>query len=290
MAKKKRVIVFGGSGLIGSECVALLKKRGHEVFAPSHHTLDIQDIASVEAYLARKKPQVVINAVGLLNVEAIEKDPLPAWRVNAIGAGTIACATAKIPRATLVHISTSQVFEGKKTFYSEEDDTKPLTAYGQSKMVGDSLVRHYCEIAQIKYHIVRASWLYGSKRKTFVDAVLTTLQKEGIFEAAMDQRGNPTNVIDFAEGIITNFVESNAHHSGFFYIGNKTQRKGVSRYDIALEVAKATGIPASRIKKTFVKNITTTPRPSVSLVNTKLPPLRDWRAALEEYIVTLKRE
>jgi dTDP-4-dehydrorhamnose reductase len=284
MAQKKRVVILGASGLIGSELALLLKKRGYTVLAPAQKDLDIRDTEAVEKYIVRAKPHVVVNAVGLLNVEAIEKDPLPAWQVNALGAGNVARAVAKNPGIILVHISTSHVFDGTKAFYVEDEGTKPLTVYGYTKMIGDTLVRHYCGQSQTKYHIVRASWLYGARRPTFVDVVLKTLQGGEIFEASVDQRGNPTYVVDFVEAIFSNFLKTKKHGSGFFYIGNETQKKGVSRYDIALEIAKTAGVPTALVKKATSKKVFTTPRPSVSLLNTKLPPLRDWREGLHEYL------
>ena len=86
--------------------------------------------------LQRVRPQVVINAVGLVKQLAEADDPLAALPVNALLPHRLAqlCALAD---ARLVHISTDCVFAGTRGHYRESDTPDAADLYGRSKLLGE---------------------------------------------------------------------------------------------------------------------------------------------------------
>lgn len=60
-----RILVTGGSGLVGSNLVATLGNK-HHVMAPRHHELDLLNKDAVRAYLVEKKPDLVIHCAGIV--------------------------------------------------------------------------------------------------------------------------------------------------------------------------------------------------------------------------------
>lgn len=57
-----KALLFGGSGLLGSELSPLLEKAGYRVTAPAHPEVDCRDGAQVRAAISRFQPAVVIIA------------------------------------------------------------------------------------------------------------------------------------------------------------------------------------------------------------------------------------
>lgn len=57
-----KALLFGGSGLLGSELGALLERAGYRVLAPAHSEVDCKDGAQVREVVGRFQPAVVILA------------------------------------------------------------------------------------------------------------------------------------------------------------------------------------------------------------------------------------
>jgi dTDP-4-dehydrorhamnose reductase len=267
-----KILLFGGSGLLGKELQGAL--GAHTVLAPSHTDVDIADEAEVTRIIDDTKPDLVINAAAYINVNALEHDPLVGERINEQGAGVVARVAAK-HRLPLVHISTSYVFADSDVPYAEDGPRMPTNVYGQTKSRGEDLVR--ASARKAKQYIVRTSWVYSPARATFIDEVAAALVQGKTVEAS-EQRGNPTYAKELAEAIVHHFVES-TQQSGIYHL---TNAGGASRYEIALEIARCLGIPEECVvKKEFSPSAL---RPSVVLLNTKLPPLPPWQESLRTYI------
>ena len=274
--------MFGGSGLLGNTLHKILLEGKYTVIAPQRTEINIEDDISLEEGIKKYAPDVIINAAALINVNSLEADPLLGWRVNALGAGTIARilrnAARRIP---YILVSTSYVFSDTARPKREEDETSPVNVYGATKALGEHLVTHYA--TGLPFFIVRTGWLYGIHRPTFVDEVARTILQGKIFEASEDQFGNPTSTTDFSKALVQYCIEEE-RESGIYHLVNQTRSSGVSRYDIAREIAAEVKVSSDLIVPVKSDALFVAKRPSVALVNTKLPPLRDWREALREHL------
>jgi dTDP-4-dehydrorhamnose reductase len=85
------------------------------------------------------QPDWVVHCAAQADVDACERDPDGAFRLNADLAGSVARAAAGTG-ARLVHISTDAVFDGKQGGYREGDAPAPINQYGRSKLGGESAV------------------------------------------------------------------------------------------------------------------------------------------------------
>jgi dTDP-4-dehydrorhamnose reductase len=79
---------------------------------------------------------VVLYAAGLTDVDACERDPALAWRLNA----EVSSEIASWGGARVVYFSTDYVFDGARGLYSEDDGTAPVNVYGRSKVAGERAV------------------------------------------------------------------------------------------------------------------------------------------------------
>lgn len=279
-----KILLFGGSGMVGRELSQVLS--GHTVVAPQHAEIDIVDSEAIQRLMTDEKPDFVINAAALINVDAIEENPEPAWQINTHAAGYIAQAAARalIP---VMYISTNYVFGDDKLSYTEEDLTAPVNTYGETKAAGEALIAQYCGDTGTPYYIVRTSWLYSTTRDTVVDFFAKTLLSGEVVDASSGL-GNPTFAGDLAVAIEKNFIEGK-QESGIYHLINESadSRGGVSRFDVACAVAQILGVPPSKVREVSDTTWFKAPRPKAALLqNIKLPPLQHWQTALSAYILS----
>ena len=148
-----RVLIFGGSGMLGHKLVQVLNTR-FEVFttvrgaSAAFENFDIlpaerifgrvsaDDFSTVLEVLAVVRPDVIINAIGIIKQIPTSKDVVETLKVNSIFPHQIAEIAKKIG-ARFITISTDCVFDGKTGFYTEEDKSNAADLYGRSKSLGE---------------------------------------------------------------------------------------------------------------------------------------------------------
>jgi len=125
-----KLLIFGGSGLVGSALRRVLGELGHEIVAPARVEYDI---------LKGPPPRDLFDGVFAAINAAIVKPPAAndvAARVNVEFPKELAslCASAGI---RLVHISTDGVFSGAAGPYDEKAVPDPDDDYGRQKLAGE---------------------------------------------------------------------------------------------------------------------------------------------------------
>lgn len=273
-----KILLLGKNGLLGSEFAAAFKKTSHSLFAFGHAELDITDFDKTNALISDMKPDFIINTAGYTKVDQAETDKELCFAVNAYAVENL----AKISKACdipLLHLSTDYVFDGlKKQGYLESDLANPINVYGESKTLGENLL-----IANAaKFFLVRSSWIFGKYGKNFVSTILDLAKKEQKLRIVNDQSGKPTYSFDLANACLR-FLDSQEY--GIYHIVNE---QAVSWYEYAKIILKQAGIEKEIIPITSEELKRPTKRPSYSiLINSKLPHLRPWPAALKSYLQTI---
>jgi len=259
----QKTILFGAHGMLGHAL--------HEVFPHAqcigHHDVDITDEDATMKLMKREHPAIVINAAAYTDVDGCEDNRVHAFEVNGNGPGYIAKACTEVD-AILVHISTDYIFDGTRTEYCEDDHPNPINAYGESKLLGEVSIAKNLE----NYRIIRTSWLYGRHGKNFVDTILTLSRQMPFVRVVNDQVGKPTYTVDLANKV----PEILSCDPGRYHITNDGQ---CSWYEFARAFIP-NAIPCSTAE--FPRKAR---RPAYSvLANTKTPPLRHWKEAVQEYV------
>jgi dTDP-4-dehydrorhamnose reductase len=85
------------------------------------------------------RPDRIIHCAAATDVDGCQRQPAEAFRLNRDMAGAMAAA-AERHGASLVHISTDNVFAGERADYGEDDEPHPINTYGQSKLDGERAV------------------------------------------------------------------------------------------------------------------------------------------------------
>lgn len=140
-----KLLVFGGLGMAGHVVKQYFSDQPQfEVWDtartaspgdPRSFALDIRDRSRVQELLDAIKPDVVINAVGLLNEEASRRQA-EAIEVNSLFPHQLA-QWAEIYPFRLIHISTDCVFSGLRGDYTESDPADGATLYARTKSLGE---------------------------------------------------------------------------------------------------------------------------------------------------------
>jgi dTDP-4-dehydrorhamnose reductase len=148
-----RLLITGAAGLLGLN-LALAASRTHTVFGVDRGSmrkapfellrLDLTDAGSFEQALSASRAAAVIHCAAVADVDACERDPEAAWRVNTALPALIArvCQQASV---RLIHISTDAVFDGTSSApYSEDDRPNPTSVYARTKLAaeGEVLAAH----------------------------------------------------------------------------------------------------------------------------------------------------
>jgi dTDP-4-dehydrorhamnose reductase len=191
-----RIVVTGAGGGLGRAVVAGAAAH-HDVVALDRAALDIGDHHAVQQVIAECAPELVVNCAAFTAVDANETEPDRAFRDNAQGPHSLALA-AHACGATLVHVSTDYVFDGRKGApYDETDAPAPLSVYGRSKLAGERFVR-----ASVREHfVVRTGYVFGGD-DDYLTRQLAKLRAGEPAAAIADRIGSPTYVRDLAAQLL----------------------------------------------------------------------------------------
>jgi dTDP-4-dehydrorhamnose reductase len=247
-AKRTRLLVTGGSGLLGLNWAAALRGE-HEVWLGTHRraialrgtqaiALDLASEGALARALDRARPDLIIHAAGLSSVDDCERDPAAAHEVNARLAGVVAGIAAARDIA-LAHISTDHLFAGDQPLRTEQDATSPVNAYARSKLEGERLVAERCPRALI----VRTNFFgWGhAGRQSISDWILRGLRARQRLRMFTDAWFTP---------ILARRLALAVHQSlaaGARGVLNICGDERVSKHDFALRLARSFGLPADQI-------------------------------------------
>lgn len=252
-----------------------------QVIGASHAEADITDEKSMRRILESTRPDVVVNAAAFTDVDACETQKDLAFRVNAEGPGILAmqCGELDIP---LMHISTDYVFDGKKAEpYVEEDEPRPLSVYGQSKLEGERQVQKHLG----RSWIVRVCGVFGPYRNNFVSLVADLGKKGEPLRIVRDQKLAPTYTFDAAAGI------GRILRRGPYGIYHLTNQGFTSRLEFTEEILRQAGCentPVIPISSEETKRPAHRPRNSqlenARLKREKIELLPSWEDAVRRYL------
>lgn len=274
----KKVWITGARGRVGTALCKLLDSRDYELLITDSKEVDITKRDEVYKQMQAVRPDVVINCAAMTDVEACEKNPDLAYRVNALGPRNLA-VEADAQQCKLIQISTDDVFSMRSEVpYNEFDHPHPMNVYGKSKYAGEQMAQKLCT----RFVIVRSSWVYGTTQD-FVTGVLNAV-KEGqpALEVPVNQRSSPTSARELAK-VITQFIDKDIYGiyhaactgscSRFEFAGEILRRIGKENELELIPIAKKDGV---RTTYSVLDNM------MLRLDGLEEPP--HWRKALADYL------
>ena len=197
-----RVLLIGANGQLGHTLADALKTLG-EVKALTRLEADLSDPwvldETLKPIVQSFKPHAIVNAAAYTAVDKAETERDVARRVNAHSVGLLA-QLAQSVNAVLVHYSTDYVFDGNGTRpWVEDDETNPLSVYGQTKWLGEKSVAQHCA----RHLILRTSWVVGVHGNNFLKTMLRLASERDALRVVADQIGAPTSTQLLAQVTLT---------------------------------------------------------------------------------------
>jgi dTDP-4-dehydrorhamnose reductase len=281
---ERRILLVGASGQLGSDLARAL--AGPQLVSLTRQELDVTDPAAVLRLVADVGPAWVLNATAFNRVDDAERDPAPAFALNAVAVHHLVRA-AERHRARLCHFSTDYVFgaAGPGPF-AETAVPAPASAYGVSKLAGEHLVRN----AGAHHLVIRSAGLYGvagssGKGGNFVETMLRLGREGKPIRVVDDQVLTPTFTADLARAVRDLLA---ADPPGGIY--HLTSQGACSWYAFACRIFALAGLTPDLQPTSSEAFGAAARRPANSvLLDTRtaalgLFPLRPWPEALRAYL------
>lgn len=230
-----KVLIFGANGMLGHKLVQTLQKR-FDVYATlrtnsadfirfgiinSERIIDgveVENLDVVQKVFDISKPDVIINAVGIIKQLPMSKEVIKTLKINSIFPHQLA-QSAQATGARLITISTDCVFNGRKGNYAEEDVSDAEDLYGKSKNLGEVCAPGCLTLRtsiigrELRTSHSLVEWFLsnrGKKVKGFTKAVYS---------------GFPTIIL---ADIITDLIENHKNLQGLYHVSSEP----ISKFDL----------------------------------------------------------
>ena len=249
------ILFAGGSSLLASSWIRSLDHNYNYILSTHKKkiknkkfrviSLDYSTVDQVLSQLKKHNVKILINCIGLTNIEECETDPDKALNSNTYIPKVLskACDEGNIK---FVHISTDHLYNGKKSYYSEKTPKSPLNIYGETKSKAEDEV-----LKNNKKSIIIRTNFFGwgpSYKNSFSDKILKHLEAEKKIDLFGDVFYTPISIDELKKQILK-LIELNA--SGIFNISSNER---ISKYDFGCRIARVFGYSTDLIINSSIDN------------------------------------
>ena len=285
-----KVLITGGSGLLGGKVAEMAQARGDEVFSGYAHNapgfgravkFDLLDGTAISETIMRIKPEIIIHSAALTDVDRCERERELAYKINVEGTRMVSEASKRVG-SFLIYISTDYVFDGSRGMYREDDSPHPLSYYGRTKLQGEE----FCDGC-----IARSCVIYGSSpasgKVNFALWIINSLKANQPIHVVTDQFITPTLNSNLAAMVLE---AGERHLYGTYHLAGASR---ISRYDFARTVARMLDLDLSLISPCRMEDMNwEAKRPRDSSLDTSKAAklLKEKPLSMEQAMQKLKKE
>jgi len=236
----KRIIVLGGTGLLGTPLVKKLKDIKDNVYSignlsKADFQIDLLDTFDTFKFLTVLKPALIINLVALTNVDKNEANIQKAYLINIKTIENVVNWIIKESvHSHLIHISTDQVYDNLG--YSKENEINLTNIYALTKYMSESVVK------QVQATVLRTNFFGKSQTKDRIslsDWLVDAFKNRRKIDLFTDIYFNPLHFSTLIEMIIKII---DAPVGGVFNLGS---RDGLNKMEFARYLAKTLNLDDS---------------------------------------------
>ena len=253
--KKKKLLILGGSSLLSYIwCNAVCEEfdiyLSNNIKITSYLKFPVLKInlnspENFAKILRQFSIDIVLNTIGLTNVEECENDLDKAYFLNAVLPGKIAKACF-INETKLIHISTDHLYSNENKLHSEEDKVSLVNAYAKSKYEGEiSALSNFSSAL-----ICRTNFFgYGPPHKnSFSDWIIKSSILNKVITLHNDVFYTPISGIYLAN-YAHKLIDNNCF--GVYNISSNTL---ISKYQFGIGLSKLLGISSENIISGSIKS------------------------------------
>jgi len=245
---RKRIIVTGGAGFIGSNICDYLLKNGHEVVcvdnfddyydpkikrnniehALTHpsYTLIEEDIKKTEKILEQIHGNfdAIIHLAAKAGVRYSLKHPVGYEESNVVGTKKILELAVKKNIKQFVFASSSSIYGNSKAPFKEDNiDLKPISPYAQTKLLSEKTCKEYAESGKIRFISLRFFSVYGPRLRPdlVMNKIAASIYQNKELNVFGDGKASRdyTYVDDIIQGIIKSLDYTKSNYE-IFNLGN----------------------------------------------------------------------
>ena len=242
----QKILILGATGMIGQtlfRCLAtestadvygtVRSAEARHFFAPALASkliadVDASHLARVDEVIATLRPDVVINAIGLVKQLEAAHDPVLAITFNSLLPHQLA-ALCKAHAARFIQISTDCVFSGTRGDYRESDAPDATDLYGRSKVLG--------EVVNVPHAITLRTSTVGHELKGGHGLVGWFLAQQGSVKGYRKAIYSGLPTVELAR-VIRDFVLPRPELHGLYHVAGNP----IDKYSLLTLVAQAYGV------------------------------------------------
>jgi len=256
---RKKLFITGGTGFLGGHLllqavgewdVFASARSGHPAVPCVHWVeMDLTDEKGIASAFDAVRPDAVIHAGAMSNVDQCEREREEALAINAKSSALLA-QLSEDAGSRLVHVSSDMVFDGTKGNYSETDPPAPVNYYGETKRIAEEWVLLGCSNSVS----ARAALIYGIPvigGTSFLYQMLKRLEAGREVALFNDQHRSPIPVQALAAALLET---ASASFTGILHLGGSER---IDRYTFGLRVADARGYSRSLLKPVGMNDVPT---------------------------------
>ena len=289
---RSKIVLIGSHGHLGNTLARTWTNAGEGVVALDLPDFDLSSRRIVLETLVPLKPDVIVNAAGLEQIDWLETHPNTSRSIHVQGTANLREA-AKRTGALLVQFSTSEVFgdavpRNPGQGFDEDEPPNPQSVYAKTKLDSERAAAEW-----ERHLIVRTSMLFGQTTPrssgSLVETLFNAVRRTRKFRVIRDRFVSPAwteHLAAASRDLIGHAIRKNMY--GLFHLaGGGT----ASYFEIAEELAKKTGLklelePITREEYGFKAH-----HAAHSTLNCAryhglngVFPIPAWKVALEQYL------
>ena len=241
---RARMLIVGRRGFVGST-LAMAAAQQFEVVedhGPEGPPIDITSAESVRAVFDSARPDIVVLAAAISDIDRCENSPDRAARVNVAGAIHVARECAR-HGARLIFTSSGAVFDGTREEYRESDPVTPISVYGRTKAEAESALADILPSTAVLRLSLVLGYAPTNQSNSLLNKLRDTFTKGTRVRAStLEQR----NAIDI--GTLNQFILKLAAMpdvAGVFHVGSD---QALSRYEITCALAQKMGFAPALVE------------------------------------------
>tara|TARA_Y100000768_G_scaffold383587_1_gene366034 strand:- start:1266 stop:2177 length:912 start_codon:yes stop_codon:yes gene_type:complete len=246
---KKKYLITGCNGMLGSNLVKLFKKKKINFygFHRDQHDkkkkllfVNLKNKNIVSRKLKKINPDIVIHTAGLVDIDLCEKNKKLCKKINIQYLNNLIKPLTK--NVIFIFISSDQVYGRSRNTKEGNLHLKPLNNYGKYKLLSEKIVMdNFKNFIIIRTNIFGLNFNY--KEKGFIHWVLEKISKKEIIYGFKNYFFHPINAYFLAE-IIVKLV--NLKFTGIINIGSKNK---ISKYNFLKKIYSIFNLEKKSLKK-----------------------------------------
>ena len=254
---KKKLLVLGASGLLGSNFIYFYRKFYNIYFNYYNNKLYFPNIKYCQVFsspseinyshlsekIEKISPDIILNCLAMTNVDMCEKNPKKSSLIN-YELPKILCQIAKKKKIKIVQISTDQLYSKVKENKTEFERTDPPNVYGSDKLKAENFIKkNYSDYLIIRTNFFGHSYFH----KKITDGILNKLDNNSKIVLYSNYFHNP--IYSKYLCFFINFLIKKNKNGIFNIVSNEK----LSKYNFGLLLAKQCKKNIENIKSASVK-------------------------------------